>query len=532
MKMNELLQRIDRNILKQIIGVKRVNSISAILNNDNQYDLVSLVEAFYGDSIFDDKRIRKEIIKLLPPEEIKKLSINFCGKTYSTIEAAAIQLSTKGWSTSSDFPSVLLKKLGLELKFLPKRTQRLNTCEFVNPQSTYYPLFEYQNDVKDGIINKIESGINRFIMQMPTGAGKTRTSLEAIISYNQMYDILNNGDSFIWIAHTEELCEQAIESLKNIWFHTQSDQLRIVRYYGGFEPTEDELYGSFVFSSYQKLCSKKSEKFLTLLRESCRVVIIDEAHKATAYTYSKMIERLCSSGACLIGLTATPGRALSNKLENSELALFFNREIVTLNFKKNPIEALRDMKVLSKIEHQTIESEINFYSPEDVSNDKPEFTAKQLNLLGINPTRNRIIVEILKREIKSGNPCLVFSCSVEHSIVLAGVLNFIGIKTAYIDSTIRKSQRRKLIADFKNEEYDILINFGVLSTGFDAPRIKTVLISRPTTSIVLYSQMIGRGLRGSKMGGNEYCKIIDIKDNYSDFGPIENIYNFFDGYWN
>jgi hypothetical protein len=44
--------------------------------------------------------------------------------------------------------------------------------------------------------------------------------------------------------------------------------------------------------------------------------------------------------------------------------------------------------------------------------------------------------------------------------------------------------------------------------------------------------MVGRGLRGKKMGGNDICRIIDIKDNYLDFGAIENIYDYFDGYWN
>ncbi len=100
-----------------------------------------------------------------------------------------------------------------------------------------------------------------------------------------------------------------------------------------------------------------------------------------------------------------------------------------------------------------------------------------------------------------------------------------------MNSNQKKTHRRNIIRDFKDEKFDVLLNFGVLTTGFDAPRIKTVIITRPTTSIVLYSQMIGRGLRGKRMGGNETCRIIDIRDNLEDFGPIEDIYDFFNGYW-
>ena len=77
----------------------------------------------------------------------------------------------------------------------------------------------------------------------------------------------------------------------------------------------------------------------------------------------------------------------------------------------------------------------------------------------------------------------------------------------------------------------MLLNYGILSTGFDATNIRSVIIARPTTSIVLYSQMIGRGLRGPKMGGADECKLIDIKDNISAFGNIEDVYGYFEGYW-
>ena len=87
------------------------------------------------------------------------------------------------------------------------------------------------------------------------------------------------------------------------------------------------------------------------------------------------------------------------------------------------------------------------------------------------------------------------------------------------------------LALMRENKIDAIFNYGVLSTGFDAPNIKTVVIARPTTSIVLYSQMIGRGIRGTLVGGTGECRVVDIKDNVSNFGQVEEVYRYFDSYW-
>ena len=88
-----------------------------------------------------------------------------------------------------------------------------------------------------------------------------------------------------------------------------------------------------------------------------------------------------------------------------------------------------------------------------------------------------------------------------------------------------------LIDKFRNGDLDVLCNYGVLTTGFDAPKTNTVMITRPTISPVLYSQMIGRGLRGKLIGGTEFCKIIDVRDNIGEFGDADNVYRIFEEYW-
>ena len=91
--------------------------------------------------------------------------------------------------------------------------------------------------------------------------------------------------------------------------------------------------------------------------------------------------------------------------------------------------------------------------------------------------------------------------------------------------------QKKSINDFINEDTQVICNFEILSTGFDDPKTDVVFISRPTFSIVLYAQMIGRGLRGPAIGGSESCKIIDVKDNIQGYSNEDSVFTYFQEYF-
>ena len=78
--------------------------------------------------------------------------------------------------------------------------------------------------------------------------------------------------------------------------------------------------------------------------------------------------------------------------------------------------------------------------------------------------------------------------------------------------------RRTFIKRFKDKDIQVLCNYEVLATGFDSPEIDTLMIARPTSSKIVYEQMVGRGLRGTAFGGTEDCTIITVKDNIYRFG--------------
>ena len=109
------------------------------------------------------------------------------------------------------------------------------------------------------------------------------------------------------------------------------------------------------------------------------------------------------------------------------------------------------------------------------------------------------------------------------------------INCAIVTGETNSIERRNSIEMFKDTAsgLNIIINFGVLTTGFDAPKTKIAIISRPTTSIVLYHQMIGRVVRGEKQGGNKSCKVLTVVDTFlPGYKDLSDSFYFWEDIWN
>ena len=109
---------------------------------------------------------------------------------------------------------------------------------------------------------------------------------------------------------------------------------------------------------------------------------------------------------------------------------------------------------------------------------------------------------------------LVFAATVEHARVLTAILVARDIRSEAVTGLTPGRVRDRAIRTFKSDDEIpmVLVNFGVLTTGFDAPKASAAVIARPTKSLVLYSQMVGRAIRGPKAGGTDACEIITVVD--------------------
>ena len=154
----------------------------------------------------------------------------------------------------------------------------------------------------------------------------------------------------------------------------------------------------------------------------------------------------------------------------------------------------------------------------DATIDEPlpgtDYSNSDLAGLGRDGDRTRQIVELAMRAVKRHPRTIVFCPSVDSAIECNRLLLHEGVASAVLTGRTDKDDRRAIVDAFKHgtNEHMVLFNYGVLTAGFDAPRTRCVIIARPTTSLVLYSQMAGRAMRGCRSGGNRRAEIFTVVD--------------------
>ena len=418
--------------------------------------------------------------------------------------------------------------------------QEPDSCPLVVVEPRY-SLFPHQvTACRECIGHLVDGSRPRVLLHMPTGAGKTRTAMNVLSHFFR--DRLDASDLIVWLAHSEELCDQAADEFEKAWGSLGNCPVNIYRAYGAHKPDLSSLHEGFLVASLQLLYRRslsEQNAFLDIARRVA-LVVIDEAHQAIAPTYKHLLDLLAiDPRTALLGLSATPGRSLLDAHQDMELAQYFQRHKVTLQVPgyNNPIAYLQDKGYLAHVEYKYVP-----YKPgrsiamttEEVQRLRTELDLPQSVILrlGQDHKRNFLIVSRLIEEAKTGCKIIVFACSVEHAHVLAGILAAKGFRAGAITSRTSPAKRRQLIADYKQPlGCQILCNYGVLTTGFDAPKTRCAFIARPTQSVVLYSQMVGRAARGPKAGGNDTCKIISVVDQLPGFRSVAEAFEYFEEIW-
>jgi len=401
----------------------------------------------------------------------------------------------------------------------------------LHSSSTYRPLYPYQSKLFFEADEMVEKKFHRFMIMMPTGAGKTRLAME-IISHFLIRGVKNEDEKqVIWLADKEELLEQAIETFKNIFPHLVEKKTKLYRLWGQYSSSSYEK-NSIIFANYQTLI-KIIKNNPNLLNPN--LIICDEAHNVIATTYKPAIQKLSEKGACVIGLTATPVRTI-NGSQNNELKDFFywNSQDTRRSFLDieidvdkydNTIDYLQKNQYLSypnkyEIDTGDLESLISTEMFRLVSKSR-DLPAKFLEILAKNNDRNRKIA-IKLMEIEKGKRTLYFGTNRYQTQLICTIMILAGKKAVYLDGDSPISYRRDSIEKFKKGEIDIICNCDLFTTGFDDPKIQVIMIGRPTKSIVLHQQMIGRGMRGPKMGGTKEFDLYRIKDNLPSIDLADN----------
>ncbi len=402
------------------------------------------------------------------------------------------------------------------------------------PIKPNYSLHPYQRQVLADIISALSSPGRRAVAHLPTGAGKTR-----IATHAACYLLNKEGGSdslVIWLASTEELCEQAADQLVRGWTYLGLRDAYVHRHWGSFLLDLRCLESGFLVTGLAKLRSAAShdDTLLAHLANRTSAVIFDEAHQAVAQTYSFVTEQLCSHRPPLLGLTATPGRTANLTDQDYRLAEMFNRTKISIDPRGHdgPVAYLIQNRYLADPRF----TRISFESAVSIADPLPgvDYSARDLDRLGLDTERTRKIVELAERAVARYPRTIVFCPSVKSALECNELLKEKGVATSAITANTLNEDRRDIIGNFKSDdrEHMVMFNYGVLTAGFDAPRTRCVIIARPTTSLVLYSQMAGRALRGPRAGGNATAEIFTVADtNLPGFGSVTDAFTNWEGLW-
>lgn len=529
--------------------------------------LIKMIDSVHGTNILKNKEVRMDLLLSMEPKDIFGIRDN-CLKGKEQKEKNPVLLAEiiarKTWG-KNHLSIYLLKLWNVDDKIFDKDDLDVQVINQVEAGDRFYELLDYQYYIKQRVLCILNSGtlLERLLIHMPTGTGKTKTTMHIIVNYIEF--TMQKKGLVIWVAHTTELLQQAYETFVNVWNHLGDGTVTIYKIWGknNLEDVTKPLDG-IAFCGLSKLMSiaEKNPDLIKRLETDCRLIVFDEAHKAAATETRKVIERLMRKkegmeNRALIGLSATPGRTTNASFDNNLLSYMFGGKLIDINIdilnqinmgtlkalntiaEENIIKYFQQRKILSKlkVEKLTYKTEFTDAELEILCTDLAvmgyeDFTNKQLKILAANKNRNLALMIKLRELYILKIPTIVFACSVDHARMLSAMLTLEEIPNSLVVGDMNPIDRKKAIDVFKDKQSNVnmIINYEVLTTGFDSKNIRCVFITRPTQSVVLYSQMIGRGLRGPLMGGNEECLLVDVEDNIKSFNN-ETAFLHFNDYW-
>lgn len=345
-------------------------------------------------------------------------------------------------------------------------------------------LRDYQEEALAAISQKLQEGINRQLVVLPTGTGKTVifSNLPEILKLQQ-----GKNPRILILAHREELLLQAKNKILQA-----NPQLRV-----DIEKAEqyaDHEEADVVCASVATLGRDGSDRITRFNRDHFDAVVVDEAHHAAAPTYRRVLDYF--SDSLHLGVTATPQRG-----DNTRLTDIFD-EIV---YYKDILEMI-DKGWLCKLEGYRVHSEADL---DGVQTQAGDYVVSQLAEAIDTPERNELIVRAYT-ELTPGSKCLVFAANVAHAENVVGAFKRSNIPVDIVVGDTPDDSRRDILKRFSEGDIQVLVNVGVLTEGFDEPGVETIILARPTRSHLLYTQICGRGTRLHP--GKRACTIIDIAD--------------------
>lgn len=333
-------------------------------------------------------------------------------------------------------------------------------------------LRPYQEAARKAVEDQWRAGIDRTLLVLPTGCGKT------IVFVKVIEDCVRAGARVLILAHRGELLDQAADKMQNA-----------VGLNCAVEKADQSCIGSWyrvVVGSVQTMMREKRLK--QFAPDYFDAIVIDEAHHAISDSYQRVLEHFHS--AKVLGVTATPDRGDMRNL---------GQVFQSLAYEYTMPKAIKE-GYLVPIKAMTVPLTLDLSS---VSIQAGDFKASELST-ALDPYLDQIASEMEK--VCMERKTVVFLPLVKTSQKFRDVLNAHGFQAAEVNGN--SPDRAEILAAFDRGEYNVLCNSMLLTEGWDCPSVDCVIVLRPTKVRSLYSQMVGRGTRLCE--GKEYLLLLDF----------------------
>ena len=352
----------------------------------------------------------------------------------------------------------------------------------------------YQTEAVDALIKSVNEGKHP-VAALPTASGKSIV----ILKFCEEYMRTNDSDILI-LSHTKEILKQDHSALVDYGFGD------IGVYSAGLK---SRTIGRITVAGIQSVY-KQVKKF-----QKVGVVLIDEAHLVSPEEETMYRKFLGGLKASFCGVTATPYRLGTGYIYTGENALFDTLcyDLTTFdNFNRLVAEGW-----LSKI---TTKGTITRLDVKGLKKQGGDFKINEMADEFDRDKINKSIIEEIIRVGKDYKKWLIFAIDIEHAENLTELLSQSGILSKVVHSRM-DDDRDEVLQAFKDGIIKCIVNVNVLTTGFDVPDIDLLALVRPTDSLSLHVQMIGRGMRIHP--DKTHCRVMDFAGNTARLGPINNI---------
>ncbi|KAL7273355.1 putative ATP-dependent helicase IRC3 [Rhizina undulata] len=360
-------------------------------------------------------------------------------------------------------------------------------------------LRPYQRQCIEAVLKSMEEGYRRLGISLATGSGKTVIFTDLISKVHHPTNKLARQTMII--VHKVELVEQAAAHCKAVYPYMTVE----------LEMASSHASGNahITVASVQSLVS--NDRFTKFDPKKFKLILLDECHHAVAPSYLRVLDHFgvldpvpeAKDTPYIVGVSATMFRPDNARLSKVMDYIVYHRDFTEM----------MHSNWLAPIKLTTIKADFNLFGVQSRGGD---FNVEELSIRVNTDKANDTIVRAWFEKAKRRKSTLVFCVDIAHVHNLTAKFRDYGIDAKPITYMTVPEERQARLRAFRNGKIKVLVNCGVFTEGVDIPNIDCVVLARPTKSLNLVIQMIGRGLRLHP--GKEDCYILDMVGSHVEKG--------------